>query len=39
VHSPPRCCHYASLAETRVFHNLRPVQIRTFPNSKRVHLR
>jgi len=39
VHHPPRRCRYASLVETRMFRNPRPVQIRTFPNTKRLLLR
>jgi len=39
MHHPPRRCCYACLVETRMFHNPRPVQIRTFPNTKRLLLR
>jgi len=39
VHHPPRRCRYTSLVETRMFHNPSPVQIRTFPNTKRQLLR
>jgi len=39
VHYPPRCCRYATLVETRMFHNPRPVQIRMFPNTKMLLLR
>jgi len=40
VHHPARhWCFPTSLVETRIFHNPRPVVIRTFPNTKRLHLR
>jgi len=34
LHHTPRCCCYASLVDTEMFHNPRPVQIRAFPNTK-----
>jgi len=40
VHHPPgHWCFPTSLVETRIVHNLRPVVIRMFPNTKRLLLR
>ena len=39
MHHLPRCCLNPNLVETRMLHNPRPVQIRTFPNTKRLLLR
>jgi len=39
MHHPPRRCHNPSLVETRMFHNTRPVHIRTFPYTERLLLR
>jgi len=40
VHHPPgHWCFPPSLVETRIFHNPRPVVIRTFPNTNRALLR
>ena len=37
--SPGHWYFPTSLAETRIFHNPRPVVIKMFPNTKRLHLR
>jgi len=34
MHHWPRCCCYPSLVYTRMFHNTRPVEMRTFPKTK-----
>jgi len=39
MHHLPRRCRNPSLGDTRMLNNPRPVQIRTFPNTKRLLLR